>query len=78
MSRLPGSEGLQTHPMATKEISPLRVWLFALVVLGILAVLGATLFVVLDDLFKFLADYRGFGTACCAMTTGRFTPPLCA
>ena len=35
--------------MATKEIAPLRVWLFALVILAILAALGATLFVVLDD-----------------------------
>jgi hypothetical protein len=64
--------------MATKEISPLRVWLLALVILAILAALGATLFVVLDDPFKFLADRRGFGTACCGVTTVSFMPPLCA
>jgi len=64
--------------MATKEISPLRVWLFALVILAILAVLGATLFMVLDDPFTFLADYRGFGTVCCTVTIGSFMPPLCA
>jgi hypothetical protein len=41
--------------MATKEIAPLRVWLFALVILAVLAVLGAILFMVLDDPVKFLA-----------------------
>jgi hypothetical protein len=64
--------------MATKEIVPLRVWLFALVILAILAALGATLCVVLDDPFKFLADHRSFGTACCAVTTVSFMPPVCA
>ena len=59
---------MQKHPMATKEVAPLRVWLFALVILAILAALGATLFVVLDDPFTFLTDYRGFGTACQAVT----------
>jgi hypothetical protein len=44
--------------MATKKISPLRVWLFALVILAILAALGGTLFVVLEDPFSFLADPR--------------------
>jgi len=63
--------------MATKEISPLRVWLFALVILAILAALGAILFVVLDDPFKFLADHRGLGTAYRAVTAGSFMPPLC-
>jgi hypothetical protein len=56
-------EGWYQHPMATKEIVPLRVWLFALVILAILAACGAILFVVLDDPLKFLAA-RGFGTAC--------------
>jgi hypothetical protein len=50
--------------MAIKEIAPLRVWLFVLVILAILAALGATLFVVLDDPCKFLTDHRGFGIAC--------------
>jgi hypothetical protein len=54
------------------------VWLFALVILAILAALGATLCVVLDDPFKFLADHRSFGTACCAVTTVSFMPPVCA
>jgi hypothetical protein len=62
--------------MATKEIAPIRVWLFALVILVILAALSATLCVVLDDPFTFLAD-RGFGTVCCAVTTGSFMSPLC-
>jgi hypothetical protein len=69
---------LHKHSMATKEIPPLRVWLFALVILAILAVLGAILFVVLDDPFKFLAAHRGFGTACRAVTTVSFRPPFCA
>jgi hypothetical protein len=64
--------------MATKEIVPLRVWLFALVILAILATLGATLVVVLDDPFRFLVDYKGFGTACWAVTTVSFMCPLCA
>jgi hypothetical protein len=64
--------------MAAKEIAPLRVWLFALVILAILAALCATLCVVLDNPFKFLADHRGFGTAGCAVTTVSFMPPVCA
>jgi hypothetical protein len=64
--------------MATKEISPLRVWLFALVILTILAALGATLFMVLDVPFTFLADHRGVGTTCCAVTGGSFMFSLCA
>jgi hypothetical protein len=61
--------------MATKEVAPLRVWLLALVILAILAALGATLFVVLDDPFTFLADRRDFGTACCrTVTAGGFMP----
>jgi hypothetical protein len=64
--------------MATKEIPPLRVWLFALVILAILAALGATLFMVLEDPFTFLADHKGFGIACRAVTTASFMPPLCA
>ena len=63
--------------MTSKEIPPIRVWLFALVILAILAVLGAILFVVLDDPFKSLAAHRGFGTACRAVTTVSW-PPLCA
>jgi len=62
--------------MATKEIAPIHVWLFALVILVILAALSATLCVVLDDPFTFLAD-RGFGTVYCAVTTGSFRSPLC-
>jgi hypothetical protein len=52
-------EDWHKHPMATKQIVPLRVWLFALVILVILAVLGAILCVVLDDPVTFLAE-RGF------------------
>ena len=40
--------------MATREIAPLRVWLLALVILAILAALGAALFMVLDAPFTFL------------------------
>lgn len=68
---------MHKHPIATKEVSPLRVWLFALVILGILAAFGVILFVVLDDPFTFLAD-RGFGTAYCAVTTVSFMSPWCA
>ena len=64
--------------MAAKEIPPLHVWLLALVILLILAVLGAILLVVLDDPFKFLATPRSFGTSCCAVTAISFMPPLCA
>jgi hypothetical protein len=60
--------------MATKEIAPLRVWLLALVILAILAALGATLFVVLDAPFTFLADHRDFGTACRTVTASGFMP----
>jgi hypothetical protein len=60
--------------MATKEIAPIRVWLFALVILVILAALSAVLCVVLDDPFAFLAA-RGFGTVCCAMAIGSFMSP---
>jgi hypothetical protein len=62
--------------MATKEIPPLRVWLLAVVILAILAALGALLFGVLDDPFKLLAD-SGFGTACWALTTISCMFPLC-
>lgn len=62
--------------MATKQIAPIRVWLFALVILVILAALSATLCVVLADPFTFLAD-RGLGTVYCAVTTGSFMSPLC-
>jgi len=48
---------------------PLRVWLFALVILAILAALSAILCMVLDDPFTFLAD-RGFSTACRVVNTG--------
>jgi len=67
---------LPKHPMATKEIAPLRVWLFALIILAILAALGVTLFVVLDDPFKLLVDYRGFGTTCRAVTAVSCVSPL--
>ena len=63
--------------MATKEISPLRVWLFALVMLAILAALAAILFVVLGNPFTFLADHGGVGTTWRAVTAGSFMPPLC-
>ena len=63
--------------MATKAIPPLRVWWFVLVILAILAVLGAILFVVLDDPFTFLAAHRSFGTPCRAVTTVSFLPPWC-
>jgi hypothetical protein len=62
--------------MATREIAPLRVWLFALVILAILAALGAILLVVLDNPFNILADHRGFGTACRAVTACSFMPPV--
>jgi hypothetical protein len=64
--------------LATKEIAPLRVWLLALVILAILAAVGAILLVGLDDPFKFLAAHRGFGTPCRAVTVGNFVSPLCA
>jgi hypothetical protein len=64
--------------MPTKEIPPLRVWLFALVILTILAALGATLFVVLNVPFTFLADHRGVGATCRAVTGGRFMLALWA
>jgi hypothetical protein len=64
--------------MAAKEISPLRVWLLALVILVILVALGAALFVVLDDPLAFLVDHRDFGTARCAVTIIRFMLPCCA
>jgi hypothetical protein len=69
---------LQKHPIATKEVAPLRVWLFALIILAILTALGATLFVVLDDPFTFLTDYRGFGITCRAVTAVSDMSPLCA
>ena len=69
---------MRKHPIATKEVAPLRVWLFALIILAILTALGATLFVVLDDLFTFLTDYRGFGTICQAMTAVSCMSPWCA
>jgi hypothetical protein len=61
--------------MAAKEISPLRVWLLALVILVILVALGAALFVVLDDPLTFLVDHRDFGTACCPVTAIGFMLP---
>ena len=63
--------------MATKEIAPLRVWLFALIILAILAAIGATLFVVLDDPFKLFADHGGFGTPCRVVTAVNGMAPLC-
>ena len=62
--------------MATKEIVPLRVWLFALVILAILAALGAILLVVLDDPVKFLAA-RDWSTTCRAVRPSSGTLPLC-
>jgi uncharacterized membrane protein AbrB (regulator of aidB expression) len=62
--------------VAPKEISPLRVWFFALVILTILAALGTTLFGVLDVPFTILAGHRGVGTTCRAVTGGRFMLPL--
>jgi hypothetical protein len=64
--------------MATKEIAPLRVWLFGLIILAIFVALGVTLLVVLDDPFKFLADRRGFGTSCCTAIAVSCMSPLCA
>jgi hypothetical protein len=64
--------------MAPKEIPPLRVWLLALVILVILAVLGALLFVVLDNPATFLAAHGGFGTFCGAVTALSFLSPLYA
>lgn len=61
--------------MATKEIAPLRVWLLALVILAILAAMVATLVVVLDDPFAFLACYRGCGITWWAAPTGSFRLP---
>ena len=69
---------MHKHPIATKEIAPLRVWLFALIILAILTAFGATLFVVLDDPFKFLAAHRGFGITCRAVATVSCMPPWCA
>jgi hypothetical protein len=78
MLRLLRREGLQKHPIATKEVAPLRVWLFALIILAILTALGATLFMVLDDLFTFLTDYRGFGIICQAVAAISCMSPWCA
>ena len=69
---------MQKHPIATKEVAPLRVWLFALIILTLLTALGATLLVVLDDPFTFLTDYRGFGITCRAVTAVSCMAPLCA
>ena len=69
---------MPNDPIVTKEIAPIRVWLFALVILAILAALGAILLVALDDPFKFLIDHRGFGTVWRAGTAGSFMLPLCA
>jgi hypothetical protein len=69
---------LHKHPSATKEIVPLRVWLFALIILAILTALGATLFVVLDDPFKLLADNKGFGTICRTVNAVSCMFPVCA
>lgn len=55
--------------MATKQVPPLRVWLLALLILAILAALGAALFVVLDDPLTFLADPRDFEATCSGVTT---------
>jgi hypothetical protein len=64
--------------MAAKEISPLRVWLLALVILVILVALGAVLFVVSDDPLTFLADHGDFGTARRAVTAISCVLPCCA
>jgi hypothetical protein len=64
--------------MAAKEVSPLRVWVLALVILVILVALGAALFVVLDDPLTFLADPGDLGTACRAVTAISCVLPCCA
>jgi hypothetical protein len=46
--------------MVMKEIAPLRVWLFAMVMLAMLAIVGSTLVLVLDDPFTFLLTVRVF------------------
>ena len=69
---------MQKYLMATKEIAPLRVWLFTLIILATLAALGVTLLAILDDPFKFLAAHRGFGITCRAVTTVSGMPPWCA
>lgn len=61
-----------------KEITPLRVWLFALIILAMLAALGAILLVVLEDPVRSLIAHKGFGTACEVVTTDRFMLPGCA
>lgn len=58
-----------------KEIPPLRVWLFALVMLAMLAALGAILLVVLGGPVTCLVAHKGFGTACEAVTTDSFALP---
>jgi hypothetical protein len=56
--------------MATKEIAPIRVWLFATVILVILAALvppPVWCWTILSH-----SSPTGFGTVCCAVTTGSF------
>lgn len=56
--------------MASKEVSPIRVWVFALAILSILATLGGVLMAVRDDPFPFLTDRTSVGTACRPVTVG--------
>ena len=57
--------------MASKEVSPIRVWVFALAILSILATLGGVLMAVRDDPFPVLTDRTSGGTACQPVTIGR-------
>jgi hypothetical protein len=70
-------EGWHKRFMAGKEIPPIRVWLFALAILAILAVSAVILFAVLDDPFMRFAD-RGAGAACSTGTAAGFMLHGCA
>ena len=56
--------------MAIKQASPLRVWVFALVILTILATLGGILMAVWDEPFPLLTNHGTVDTACQAVTVG--------
>jgi len=56
--------------MTSKEVSPIRVWVFALVILSILTTLGGILMAVRDDPFPCLTDRLSVGTAYQLVTVG--------
>jgi hypothetical protein len=66
--------GLHRRLRATQERAPLRVWLFVLVILTLLAALGAALFVGLNDRFTFFA-HGHLETVGGRVITGSLTSP---